>query len=275
MVMSMSKILIMPNNTKQLNINCDGIIVGIKNLSVGVLELDIEEIKKIKNKEIFVSLNKNISNKELDYLKNILLELNEINIKGVIFYDFAIVNLKEELNLKYDLIWSQCHHTTNIKTADFLSEYVQGMWISNDITLEEMIKTSETKLYTMVTLFGYLPMFVSKRPLISNYLNTFNLENKNKYYISKEGKNYPIFENNGVQVYTDFVLNGLKESLILNKIDYFVLNGLDIANFDKIVELFLNVNENNISEYEKKLKELVSNLGKGFLYQETIYKVKK
>lgn len=271
----MGKILIMPNNKNQLNIKCDGIIVGIKNLSVGVLELDINEIKNIKNKEIFVSLNKNISNSELDYLKEILLELNKINIKGVIFYDVGIVNLKEELNLKYDLIWSQCHHTTNNKTAEFWANYVDGVWISNDITLNEMIKMSDTKLYTMVTLFGYLPMFVSKRPLISNYLNTFNLESKNKYYISKEGKKYPIYENNGVQVYTDFVLNGLKESLILNKIDYFVLNGLDIDNFDKIVELFLTVNENNIEEYEQKLKELITNLGKGFLYQETIYKVKK
>ena len=69
----MSKILIMPSNQKQLEIKSDGVIVGIKDLSVGVLELDVSEIKNINDKEVFVSINKNISNKELDYLKKVLL----------------------------------------------------------------------------------------------------------------------------------------------------------------------------------------------------------
>ena len=203
------------------------------------------------------------------------MELNKINIKGVIFYDLAIPNLKEELNLKYALIWNQCHHTTNSKTALFWANYVEGVWISNDITLEEMKKMSNVNLLTMVTLFGYLPMFVSKRPLISNYLKTFNLDSKSKYYLSKEGKKYPIFENTGVQVYTDFVLDGLKESLVLKNIDYFVLNGLDIENLEKVFELFKNLSEDNLESSRKELNELIPNLGKGFLYQETIYRVKK
>lgn len=271
----MSKILIMPSDINQLKIKSDGVIVGIKDLSVGVLELDVNEVKNINDKEVFISINKNISNKELDYLKKVLLELNETNIKGVIFYDLAIPNLKETLNLKYPLIWNQCHHTTNSKTALFWSNYVEGVWISNDITLEEMKKMSDTNLTTMITLFGYLPMFVSKRPLISNYLKTFNLNSNSKYYLSKEGKKYPIFENNGVQVYTDFVLDGLKESLVLKNIDYFVLNGLDIENLEKVFELFKNLSEENLDCSQQELNELIPNLGKGFLYQETIYRVKK
>ena len=210
----------MPSNQKQLEIKSDGVIVGIKDLSVGVLELDVSEIKNINDKEVFVSINKNISNKELDYLKKVLLELNKINIKGVIFYDLAIPNLKEELNLKYDLIWNQCHHTTNSKTALFWANYVEGVWISNDITLEEV-------------------------------------------------------NNTGVQVYTDFVLDGLKESLVLKNIDYFVLNGLDIENLEKVFELFKNLSEDNLESSKRELNKLIPNLGKGFLYQETIYRVKK
>ena len=38
----------MPSNQKQLEIKSDGVIVGIKDLSVGVLELDVSEIKNIK-----------------------------------------------------------------------------------------------------------------------------------------------------------------------------------------------------------------------------------
>ena len=94
----MSKIVIKPTNKKQIKLH-DSIIVGVKNLSVGVLELTVEEINKLKNKEIFVSINKNIHNQDLPYLKEVLLNLK--NIKGVIYYDVSIVNLKQELNLLY------------------------------------------------------------------------------------------------------------------------------------------------------------------------------
>ena len=95
----MSKIVIKPTNKKQIKLH-DSIIVGVKNLSVGVLELTVEEINKLKNKEIFVSINKNIHNQDLPYLKEVLLNLK--NIKGVIYYDVSIVNLKQELNLPYE-----------------------------------------------------------------------------------------------------------------------------------------------------------------------------
>lgn len=271
----MSKIVIKPTNKKQIKLH-DSIIVGVKNLSVGVLELTLEEINKLKNKEIFVSINKNIHNQDLPYLKEVLLNLK--NIKGVIYYDVSIVNLKQELNLPYDLIWAQEHHTTNANTANFWFENnVIGTYISNDITLDEMINLiNNYKGYTMVTLFGYLPIFVSKRPLISNYLKTFKLKNKKTYTINKEGKSYPILENNTTQVYSDFILNGLKESLILkDKVNYIVLDAFNIDKFKQVLKIFKEVNESNVLEYENKLNSMFNNLNKGFLYEETIYRVKK
>jgi len=271
----MSKVLIMPSNTKQFNLPCDGILIGIKNLSVGVLEVDINDIKNIKDKEIFVFLNKNIHNDEIPYLKDILIKLNDLNVK-VIFYDYSIVNLKKKLNLKYDLIWAQEHHSTNYLTGNFWSNYsVDGMWISNDITLEETKKIIDNvKLYTMVTLFGYLPIFVSRRTLITNYLKTFKLKEKKDYLIHKENKFYPILENNDTQVFSSFILNGLKESLEINP-NYIILNSFKIDNFEKVLDIFNKVNKINEDKLDKELNELIPNLGKGFLFEETIYKVKK
>ena len=54
-----------------------------------------------------------------DYLKAVLLELNNYDITGVMYYDISIVNLKEKLNLKYDLVWSQEHLTTNYFTCNY------------------------------------------------------------------------------------------------------------------------------------------------------------
>lgn len=267
MVNSM-KITIMPNNLKQLQINCDAVIVGVKDLSVGVLELSIEEIKSIKDKEVFVLLNKNMHNNDINILKEALLELNDTNIKGVMFYDVAIVNIKQDLNLKYDLIWAQIHHTTNLQTALFWKQNgCRGIVLSNDITLEEMKKiVDNAKMDTFVTLFGYLPIFTSKRTLITNYLETFDLKEAREYHIHKEGKDYPIIENKGTHVYSPFILDGLEESHILNP-DYVIFNGFGV-DLDKVIELY---KANKFGE----IKAMFSNLSKGFLYQETIYQVKK
>ena len=41
--------------------------------------------------EIFINLNKNFFNDEIENLKEVLLELDTLNIKGIFFYDLAIL----------------------------------------------------------------------------------------------------------------------------------------------------------------------------------------
>ena len=272
------KTLIMPSSLNQLKLNCDGFVIGIKNLSINMpYYFDLEDLRNI-NKEIFVCLNKNMHNQDIALLKNTLIKLNEYNIKAVIFYDLAIPNLANKLNLNYDLVWSQEHMTTNYHTINFWYEKnVKYTWISNDITLREMKEIKEnTNAKLMVTLFGYLPMFTSKRHLIKNYLKFFNLDDKSKInYMQKEGKDYPLVDDNGTIVYTDFILNGLKEKLLLNY-DYIILNSflIDDDKFIKVLDIFNKANNDNIDRQEKQLNQLFNNLKKGFFYNETVYKVK-
>lgn len=272
------KTLIIPSNLKQVKLNCDGVIIGIKGLSINMpTYFELEDLKNI-NKEIFVCLNKNMHNEDIALLKDTLIKLNDYNIKGVIFYDLAIPNLAKKLNLNYDLVWSQEHMTNNYYTINFW--YEQGIkytWVSNDITLREMHEIKEnTKAKLMVTLFGYLPIFASQRHLVKNYLKTFNLSDNSKInYMEKEGKTYPLIDDEHTVVYTDFVLNGLKEKLILNY-DYIILNSFLIEDnkFKKVLDIFNSVNEENIDKKEEELNKLFDNLKKGFFYNETVYKVK-
>lgn len=271
-------ILIMPSNREQFNLDCDGLMIGIKGLSTNMPNyFDLEDLKDI-DKEIFVSLNKNMFNKDIPYLKEVLLKLNDYNIKGVIYYDISLVNLSRKLDLNYDLVWNQEHMTTNYDTTNFwYNNGIKYTYVSSDITLREMKEIKEnTKSKLLVNVFGYIPMFNSKRKLITNYLKTFNLDNKSKInYLEKEGHTYPIVEDKETLVYTDFILNGLKESILLDY-DYFVLNSFNIEDekFNKVLSLFNNVNESNLEEYENELNKLFKNLGKGFFYEETVYKVK-
>ena len=272
------KTLVMISNLNQINLNCDGIIIGIKGLSVNMPNyFNLDDLKDI-DKEIFVSLNKNMHNCDLKNLEETLIKLNNYNIKGVIFYDMAILNMAKRLKLNYELIWNQCHMTTNYHTINVLSKYTNGTWVSNDITLREMNEIkNNTNTQLMITLFGYLPMFVSKRNLVKNYKKTFDIKDESEInYIYKEEKKYPLVDNElGTMVYTNFILNGLEEKLLLD-FDYIVLNSflIDDDKFSKVLELFNNVNKENVKKYEKILSDMFNNLGKGFFYQETIYKVK-
>lgn len=282
------KILIMPNSIKQINSlinNIDGVIVGLDKLCINMpYNFNLEEIKEIidickKNgKEIFISLNKNIHNKELSYLKEMLITLDNFNIDGILYYDIAIVNIKNELNLNTPLVWNQEHLATNYLTSNYwYNEGAKYTYLSSEITLDEIneiSKNSDSKI--MATMFGYLPMFVSRRHLVKNYLETFNLKDDSKInYIEKENKIYQIIDSEeGTIAYSEKVLNGISELFRL-RVDYIVLNSFSIDDniFNEITYMFKNVNEDNIDEYNGRINSMLDT-DLGFLYKETIYKVK-
>lgn len=283
----MSKILTIPsslNEIEKIIDLVDGFIIGIRDMCVNTnFCIDIEELdllSKLKDKNIFISLNKNMYNKDLEVVKEILLKLNNYNIKGVLYYDIGVLNIYNKLDLNYDLVWSQEHLTTNYNTINYWnSKGSKYAYISSDITEEEIIKiTQKSKSKLLVTLFGYLPMFVSKRHIVKNYLEYFNLNDKsNINYLEKEEKTYPIIDNSiGTQVYSNNILNGIKSSLNIN-VDYIVLNsfGIELDKFINIIEMFKTVNKETIEEYNDKIKSMLTNVDNGFLNTKTIYRVKK
>ena len=284
----MAKKLVILDNKNFDNIKdyCDGFIFGIKDLCVNFnVTFTIEEVKKLvlkySDKDIFVSLNKNMNAGDLKLLKETLITLENINIKGIFFYDISIVEYKNELNLKHDLVWNQEHLTTNFNTCNYWYDYnVLYSCLSNEITLDEIKEiSSNIKGKLMLPVFGYIPMYTSYRHVVKNYLDNFKLNSDSKiHYIKKEGYTYPIVDNKeGTTVYSSFILNSLSETLELkNDISYFIFNAFLIPNdiLIEVLKLYDEVNEDNKVLLEEKINKIVNNLDKGFLYKETIYKVK-
>jgi len=245
----------------------DAFIIPIKDFSINYESyFSLEELKRTKTKkEVFVSLNRNIHNSMLEDLKEILLLLNQLNIKGVIFYDIAILNLKKKLDLKYDLVWAQEHLTTNYKTVNFWNKKgAKYAYLSSEITKKEINEIKEkAKSKLFINAFGRIPMFTSRRHLVKSYIETFDLKESQIYSLFKEGKYYPIEDTGiGTTVYSDYILNILDENI---DVDYYVLNpyGFSLKDYKIILENYQNGKKNNFP------KEL------GFLDKETIYKVKK
>ena len=273
------KLLTIPNSIEEIEKTkqfIDGIIVGIENFSVNTnLNISIDELKSLIDKfsdlEIFVSLNKNIRESEIDTIVNIMKSLDDIKIAGLLYADIGILNIYNQNNFKYDLIYAQEHFTTNCETINFWTKYgIKGVYISNDITKEEAEHIiDKVSVKTMMILFGYLPMYVSFRRAVKNYQNYFNLEEFG-HFIYKEGKTYPIVDKKtGTEVYSDTLLNGLQEYNKLN-LDYGIINSL-LLDSEQVIDVVTAFKEND----SDKLDDMFKNLSRGFMDTKTIYRVKK
>lgn len=264
-------------------------IIGLKDFSINSLELAKEEIKNLleeyPNIELFVSINKNIFNSDLELLEENLLYLNNLNIKGVLFYDLAIVSLKKRLNLNYDLVWASDHLVTNYNTCNYyLEKGCSYAYISSDITVSEIKEIHDKSTIKLISLvFGHPMVSFSKRKLLSNYFTYSELDNDNNDYYeinSGNSENYLIKETDkGTSISYGKVLNGIKPmSKLLDTLEYGVLDENYVSH-----ELFINVlkiykdfidNKISIDEANDKIISLTGSSDTLFYYRKTIYRVK-
>ena len=285
------KLLVKVNNqelSKYLEFT-NSFLYGLKNYSIDYYELSIDEIKdllnKYKNIELFISINKNIFNKDLDDLKNKLRELSKLNIKGILFYDLSILSIVKELDLNIDLVYHQTHMVTNYNICDFYNKLgVKYGYLSSEITCDEMIEISnKTKMDLMVYFIGHQIISHSKRKLVSNYYQHINKENNNKINIIKERNKdtkYYIEENSlGTNILTGDILNGSKAFIELKDIiSYGILddNYIDEDIFIKVLEIYSKYLNKEIDDnsFINNVEKLIGNYD-GFFFTKTIYKVKK
>jgi len=281
----MTKIMLIPNK-KMLDIKCDAFLLGIEDLSVNMPEYyKIEEIKEIiKNStnEIFIALNKNMHSDDLPKLQQTLIELEKLNIKAVIFYDISVLNIVKKLNLNINLVWGQEHLSTNYETINYwFNKGVDYTLLSSEISENEILTIKQnTKSKLIVPILGYLPMFVSRRHLVENYLKQFSIKDNSRInYIEKEGKIYPIVDEHVTTVYTNSYINGIKEYLNFKQkeIEYVLINSflIDETKIKKIINMFKTITEETKEEYFIELNNILdNNTDTFFLHKETIYKVK-
>lgn len=256
----------------------DAYLLGIKNYSVNMPfyleETELEEVVNLlkdNKKEIFVNINKNMFSKDLPLIETLLEKIEKLNIDGICFYDVSIISIMKRRNFKTPLAWSQEHFTTNYSTINYwLNEGCDYTFLANEITKEEIIEiknNTESKL--ILQTFGYVPIFFSKRPLITNYKKHFKLDDSSSiYYMEKDNLKYPLRELDGsFEVYNAKVLNSLEKIKDLN-LDYIYLNCFLIED-DCFIKILEYLNNNDVDSINELYKEEL-----GFLEQKTVYRVK-
>ena len=263
-------------------------LVGLKDFSVNYYELSLEEIKDLLNKyqdiNLFISINKNIFNKDLDDLEYYLKEIDKLPIKGILFYDLSILSLVKRLGLQLPLCYHQTHMVTNYNICNYYYDKgVKMAYPSTEITVDEIKEISHKSKMSLMTYFiGHPIISHSKRKLVSNYLQYINKKSDKKIHsIYEKNQESPYFIKEsqlGTDILTGDILNGTKAFILLkNTISYGILDNQLIADdvFLRVLELYsFYLNQDiNEEELESKVEGLIGTYT-GFFFKKTIYKVK-
>ncbi len=276
----------------------EGFIVGSNTFGLRqITNFDLEmiaELRHITNKKIFVNVTKLIHNHELEGLKKYLLELGKIKIDYIIFSDFAVLNLINQLELDVKTIYSTETTITNNSFTEFASEIgVNGVDLAKEITYQEIQEIAENKQSeVMINIHSHIYMYQSVRKMITNYQNIQkrDYDLKRDYYLYDEERNnyYPLVENQqGTHLLASndlCTINHLDKINTLN-VDYLIMNGFGYTKttFDQIINLYIEAYllllddsekyTEQKREYLNQIKALVPHkkMGTGFYFKKTIY----
>lgn len=282
------KIAVIPNNInnldKYIECGCNTFILGLKDYSINYCGVTINEIKNIFDKnsdiEVFISVNKTIFNCELYDLENKLIELNNIPIKGVLFYDLGVLSLYQKHKFNYSLVWHQTHMVTNYNTVNYY--YDKGAsyaYLAGEITSNEMVEIkNKTKSKLFVTIIGHPIMAHSRRGLLTNYYESQDRTyNGDLTLISEKDSSYIVSESkDGTCIYDEKIVNGIDYIDELSRLDYGVIHGFNMDDelLIELISLLNDVIQNNSYSSKERIKELIGN-NTGFFSKKTIFKVKK
>ena len=222
-------------------------------------------------------------NEEIDSLTEILKKLDGLGVKGVFFYDLAVLELKKELSLSIDLVWNQTHMVNNYKTCDYYhSKGVRYALLGKEITLEEIKEIcSKSKISSMVEVVSRPSVAFSKRKLVTNYYCDLGESGSSELVITEKvsGDQYHLIEDeNGTSFFLDTITNGTSiiNDLYSVNVEYIIMREYGLENiFSELVTDTMDyihnscVNNNYVLKY-KKLGDYTN-----FLFKKTIYRVKK
>ncbi len=280
------KLLVEPMNKENLKFNCDGLILAIKDYAVeSNTYFTLEEIKNISDSfsgEIFVKLNKNLMNDDIPFVKDILVQLDKMNITGVFFYDLAVLELKRELNLNIDLVWNQTHMVNNYKTCNYYySKGVKYALLGKEITLDEILEIIDlSDITSMVEVVRKPSVAFSKRKLVSNYYKDMGIDGSKEIIVNEKvsNLNFDIKEDsNGTVFFLDLITNGtgIIRDLYDNGCSYIIMREYGIDNFRELVNDTMEYIKDSCSDLSYVLKYKKLGDSTNFFFKKTIYRVKK
>ena len=225
-------------------------VYPLRFFSVGYNEyFDISEI------DDFCLINRILTDDDLDKLDNIL---KNSNIKGILFDDLGVLDIIKNLNITKIFIGD--HINNNASSINYYLDYVDSIVVSSDITYDEIkYITEHVKKDVVIYTFGLKALMYSRRNLLDNYEEYYNLEKDNEINTSINDKHFKVIESNfGTRIYAYPFYYDER----LKDLDHVLYNWYDVNTLD---------NDKIISVINDDLSNVpVSNI---FLNKKTVFKV--
>ena len=140
-----------------------GFCVGFKH------EYDYQDIPS----DSYVYVNRLLDTSSLEALGNIL---EESSFRGIVFEDLGVLEYIREKELEIETILYATHASCSLKTVDTYLDYCDTVVLSLDITKEEIdLIVSQAKRPVSLYIYGPIAYMYSRRTLLSNYENHFDL----------------------------------------------------------------------------------------------------
>ena len=203
-------------------------------------------------------------NEDLINLESNLISLKKLNVSKIFFYDLSVMNIAKRIDLKKELVVFQEHLNASLYSNNFYRKRgISYSVITNDITKEEINEISKYNKLMLIS-YGYLPIFYSRRYLITNYLKYIDKDKtSNIYYIKHKEDKYPIIEEEyGTTIYTREPINLINDIKDIN-VEYIILNA-NLTNNEDFISI-LNQYLNDIGDNKEHYR--------GFIDKKTVYKV--
>ena len=262
-----SKILLYVDDIKYIEeyrkAGIEAFLFALDGYCVGYNTYSLEEINKIDVSNKYILLNRVLDCKDIDRLKELL---PKFKCKGIVYEDIGVYNLVKKLKLNIELIFFQNHFATNVRSINFWLDRVDSIFVSNEITYDEIKEiVNNVSKSVVLHLYGYNQVMYSRRLLLSNWSEEFNIPKKETNVIEDKATHvkFRAIENEfGTVMYSENIFNGSR-LLDLDNVKYFYVNTMMIDHNE--VMGFLN----NLNRDIKAGEDI------GFLERETIYKLKE
>lgn len=273
-------------NNEQFNITnyLDGAILMAPRFAINYGSLDIDygiNYLKEHGKKVILGIDKIFTENEINEGIEFVNKYKDDALISFYVSDLGLIEYAKSLNIESRFIYDPKTMITNYLDAlVYKSLGIDSLGISNEITLEDVIKIKEeTDNNYLYLVFGKRIMFYSKRMILDIYKRKQNINNhESKLYIKEMDKDslYPLVENdNGLSIYRNYFINLSKEIDKIKDLKYLYFDSFDL-NDDIYLEilksyyLYLN-NKIDIEKLNQNINNLNLNIKDGFLYKDTIY----
>lgn len=264
-----------------INNDVDAIVVGQNTFSVrnsyNYSNDEIEELIKLKGKtNLFLKVNSFFFEEDIENLEKYLIEISKKNIDAIIFSDYAVAQINDELNLNLRLRYNPETLVTSYFQFPFYEECkFSSVSLSRELTMfeiKDIIKNKINSVELEMQCHGYLFFMHSRWNLISNFEKYYNTKiSHDRLSVQEELRTLPNLlreDSKGTHMFSGFQLCSIPVINDLKGIDWLRVDTINMSKdeaheittiYNQIIKQIQNgniISIDDMNNYMNKIKKV-------------------